>query len=210
MDDTSMDEIVGLLSKISPKTLEDLTRQYPTHWKLFRPGKILGKGIPAQILLTATGQSLKQILPWADGAIERTRGKLQVARFLELIGSCIALVGSGTAVIFASMPGAQARTVVAAALAVSGNLCVAGANYFRGSLLGGKHTLIEAYSTLMRTRPELGFLNSQITALLEIGLADASDRDVKTLVNRTQLLCKEIYAATKDIPGSEPVETDYR
>jgi hypothetical protein len=202
MDQVRIDEIVGLVSKISPKTLEDLAHQYPIHSMLFRPGQQLGKGIPTAILVTATGQSLKYILPWADHAIERARRKLQIARFLDLIGTCVALVGSGTAVIFASMSGNQVRTVGAASIALSGNLCIAIANYFRGSLLGGKHTLIDSYSTLLRTRPELGFLDSQITALLEAGLATMEERDVKTLVNRAQTVCREIYGATKDIPGN--------
>ena len=200
MDEARIDEIIGLVSKISPETLMRLAREYPAHSMLFRPGRVLGGGIPAPILLTATRQSLQQILPWADRAIDRARGKLQTARSLELVGSCIALLGSGTVVIFAALPGTKVRTIAAASLALCGNLCVVIANYFKGSLAGGKHSLMDAYSTLLRTRPELGFLQSQVTALLESESAGTAERDVKTLVNRAQILCKEIYAASKDIP----------
>ena len=173
---------------------------------LFKLGQTLGQkmggAIPAMVLLSAASQSLEKIVPWGELAIKACATRLSTARRLELIGSLVAIVGSGTCAIFATTVGGDLKTTVSAVIAVLGNVCVTVSQYFRGSLLGGKNSIEDAYSVLLRSMPELRFIQSEVNELLQRKLESMADREIKTVVNRAQELCKSVYEASKQVPGS--------
>ena len=200
--DLRIDEIVGLLHKVSPSTLAEIKEQYPDQEMLFKIGQTMGGAIPVAILLSATNRALEMIVPWGESAIMLCRKRLAIARKLELGGSLVAIVGSGMCLMFATTPGARVKTTVTAIIAVIGNLFVAVGNYYRGTLLGGKRGLEDTYSILLRSMPELRFIQSEVDELTRRDAGAVAERDIRALVRRSQELCKQIYQATKEVPGS--------
>ena len=111
------------------------------------------------------------------------------------------MIGSVGCAVFATLR-ENSKTVVTAGLALVGNVCVALGNYNRGSLLNGKQGLEESYRVLLQSLPEMRFIQPQIAALLKRTDALPSGEEIKSLLDRAQILCKQVYEASKQVPGN--------
>jgi len=199
LKDLRIDEIVGLLQKVSPTTLDGLRNEYPAHTRLFKVGQTLGGGIPTVVLLNATSKSFERIVPWGESAIVSCASRLSAARRLELGGSLVAMVGSGACAIFATTLGGDLKTTLTAVIAVLGNICVAASQYYSGTLLGGESSLEAIYMVLLRSMPELRFIQSEVNELLQRDIESIGDQEIRVVIERAQELCKQVYEASKQV-----------
>lgn len=198
--DLRIDEVIGLLHKVNVETAQELQAEFPNYKDLFRVGQTMGGGVPYKVLLAATQRSLAEIGPWGERAINRCQKRLSMARRLELWGALVAILGSAGSALFATLR-ANDKTIMAAGIAVIGNLCATMGNYYRGSLMRGKQGLEESYMTLLQAMPEMRMIELQIAELAKEHRGNPIiDKEVKALLERAQFLCKEVYRASKQIP----------
>ncbi len=186
-----VNEIVNLLSRFAPATLEELRRDYPAQQELLRIGITAGarKEDPELRVRTAVAiKGLGEAVKICERELPRIQGKLEVSRKWILYGHIFAVVG-GASIFGTISQTSLIGSYVAATITLLGSLASTYGQYLSEAVLGRSGKITDNYRVLVEA---LAQARQTLSTLRELVKAEIASKYVAELVRDANVLSLKI------------------
>jgi hypothetical protein len=188
-----VDELVGLLEKWSPSSLEAIRQKYPHQDYLLKPGRILGDGtadtqIRIEICISALGAAAAA----CRKTIESVQKKLKFADRSQFIGQLFTVVGGASIFGVLALDVPPFTRYAAAIVGLAGAVLTLIAQHALRSPGAKDQSLLDIYSELIDCRATSeGALRE-----LEIARRLGAEKDVSELITKANALAERVTKLT--------------
>ena len=189
MSAPTIDNVVKLLKKFDPNSLEALRLEYPEEADRLRVGIVMGPKASTNLRLAASAKGLNSAVKTCNSVLPQIRKKLKRANSIRLISELMTILAGASVftVLATSFPNFVRYTIATVALA--GSLLALIATYMGGTFHPTGGSLADAFADLVECQVEAKGILQELKVLSS---EDSTDSSADETIRAGNDLCGRI------------------